>query len=1045
MSAESYEVPEPILNSPFDESAKYWNLQEGLAPVQVTGRRPAGYFYRDPRIPSQSGDGQQHEARGQWMPLALVNLIRERIAAWRSQEYPGVSRTTLELLSYWQREGRQHRLFFAQREAAETIIFLTEARADFLQGITVPRDEPNSDRQAAGYRSFLRYACKMATGSGKTTVMGMLAAWSILNKVNARSDARFSDVVLVVCPNVTIRSRLGELDARHGEASLYRTRDLVPSHLMADLIQGRVLMTNWHVFEPQIVQVGGTSAKVTKMGVPKRIRETITIGAKKTTARGKRYLTLDDLNHQAGAGLIQIVEEQRDNDGTIKKVTIESTKYVESDTALVERVLGRDIGGKQNLLVFNDEAHHAYRIKQGEADDEDDEDEGEDGDAEQFFKEATVWVEGLDRIHKLRGINFCVDLSATPYFLGRVGEDANKTFPWVVSDFGLTDAIESGLVKIPQLAVRDTSGSEIPGYFNIWRWILKQLTSAERGGKKASPKPEAILKWAHTPIAILAGFWDVLRKEWESSKDDPRPPVFIIVCKNTKIAKVIFDWLARNEPPPGIPSLGLDAFRNRKGLDRTIRVDSKVVHETDTGEAKSDEAQWMRITLDMVGKPAWPHDRQGSPIYPEGFEELANRLGRPLHPPGRDIRCIVSVAMLTEGWDCNTVTHIIGLRPFMSQLLCEQVVGRGLRRASYTDFTEDGRLVEEVAKVFGVPFEVIPFKASKGSPPPQPKRHHVHAIPEKAGYEIRFPRVEGYQQAIRNRVTVDWKTVPTVRLDPSKIPNEVELKAALPTNRGRLSLIGPGKITNVDLNPFRSGKRLQELVFELARDVTRGYVRQPTCQAPAHVLFPQIVRIAQKYLEEKVEPVPPAKVLDVFLSPYYGWVIEMLVEHAIRPDVMQGEVPEVPRYETSRGPGTTGEVDFWTSREVREVLKSHLNYVVADTKQWEQSAAYHIDRHAAVEAFAKNAGLGFAIPYLYNGHIHDYVPDFIIRLKGADSTRLLILETKGYDPVEEIKRAAAERWVTAVNEDRTYGRWQYAIAKKVSDIPQILDKSVAGE
>ncbi|TAJ10795.1 MAG: type III restriction endonuclease subunit R [Nitrospirae bacterium] len=1040
MSAQSYEVPEPILNPPYSEPAKYWNLEEGRAPVKMTGRRPAGYFYRDPRIPAESGDGE-HEARGQWMPLTLVNLIRERMGAWRLQGYPGVSRTTLELVNYWQREGRQHRLFFAQREAAETIIFLTEARADFLQGILVPRDEPSADRQAEGYRGFLRYACKMATGSGKTTVMGMLAAWSILNKVNDRSDARFSDVVLVVCPNVTIRSRLGELDPRHGEASLYRTRDLVPSHLMADLVQGRVLMTNWHVFEPQIVQVGGTSAKVTKAGVPTRVRETITIGAKKTTARGKRYLTLDDLTRQAAAGLIQVVKEERDHDGTIKKVVVESTKYVESDTALVERVLGRDIGGKQNLLVFNDEAHHAYRIKQAEPD-EGDEDESDDDDFEEFFKEATVWVEGLDRIDKLRSINFCLDLSATPYFLGRVGQDTNKTFPWVVSDFGLTDAIESGLVKIPQLAVRDTTGSEIPGYFNIWRWILKQLTPAERGGKKASPKPEAILKWAHTPIAILSGFWDVLRKEWESTKDDPRPPVFIVVCKNTKIAKVIFDWLAKNEPPSGIPPLGLDAFTNHNGFDRTIRVDSKVVQETDTGEAKNDESRWMRLTLDTVGKRTWPSDRQERPIYPEGFEELANKLERPLHPPGRDVRCIVSVAMLTEGWDCNTVTHIIGLRPFMSQLLCEQVVGRGLRRASYSDFTEDGRLVEEVAKVFGVPFEVIPFKENKGQATPQPKRHHVHAIPEKAVFEIRFPRVEGYQQAIRNRVMVDWKTVPTLRLDPNKIPNEVELKAALPTNRGRPSLTGPGKIESVDLNPFRSGKRLQELAFDLARDVTRGYVAQPSCQAPAHVLFPQIVRIVQQYLQEKIEPVPPANVLDVFLSPYYGWVIEVLVAHGIRPDVTQGEIPEVPRYETSRGPGTTSEVDFWTSRDVREVVKSHLNYVVADTKQWEQAAAYHIDRHSAVEAFAKNAGLGFAIPYLHNGQMHDYVPDFLIRLK-TEPASYLILETKGYDPLEEVKRAAAERWVAAVNADGTYGRWQYAIAKKVSDIPEIIKTASA--
>ncbi len=178
----------------------------------------------------------------------------------------------------------------------------------------------------------------------------------------------------------------------------------------------------------------------------------------------------------------------------------------------------------------------------------------------------------------------------------------------------------------------------------------------------------------------------------------------------------------------------------------TIRVDTKVIHETDVEGAKRDEVRWMRFTLDTVGKTNWPTDRQGRPLYPEGFEELAKKLERPLHPPGRDVRCIVSVGMLTEGWDCNTVTHIIGLRPFMSQLLCEQVVGRGLRRVSY-ELGENGKFTEEVAKVFGVPFEVIPFKANpQGPAPPRVKKYHVHAIPEKAQYEIQFPRVEGYTQ-----------------------------------------------------------------------------------------------------------------------------------------------------------------------------------------------------------------------------------------------------------------------------------------------------------
>jgi type III restriction enzyme len=1027
----SNEVPEPIINSPFEEPARHWLIVEGEPAEICDGRRPSVYYYRDPKqaiIKHEIGTG------GVPIEMQLVNQIRERIKTWRREAYTGVTRTTLELLQWWTRDGREKRLFFAQLEAAETIIFLIESRLDFRQGIEIPRDEPSDDRKADGYGGFARYACKMATGSGKTTVMGMLAAWSILNKINDRSDGRFSDAVLVVCPNVTIRDRLRELDPAAGEASIYRTRDLVPPHLMPLLSQGRVLVTNWHLFEPQVPQAGGVSAKVMKAGVAVRARESIHIGPKTTTARGKRYMSEDDLARQQMLGNVKVLEEERDASGALKRVIAETIRYVESDTALINRVLGRDIGGKQNILVFNDEAHHAYRIRREEPEEGEVDDFGEEEEAEEFFKEATVWIDGLDRVHKLRGINFCIDLSATPYFLGRVGQDTNRPFPWVVSDFNLIESIEAGLVKIPQLAVRDPSGAEIAQYFNIWQWILGKLTPAERGGKKAAPKPEAILKYAHHPIAILASEWEELRAEWAKSSADPRPPVFIIVCKNTKIAKVIYEWIAEDNQPAGIPPANIEGFRNRDGKINTIRVDSRVVHETDTGEAKSDEARWMRFTLDTVGKIAWPCDRQGRPLYPEGFEELAVKLGRPLHPPGRDVRCIVSVGMLTEGWDCNTVTHIVGLRPFMSQLLCEQVVGRGLRRANYD--VVDGKFTEEVAQILGVPFEIIPLKARRQTAPQPPfKRNHVHALPQKAQFEITFPRVEGYTQAIRNRVTVDWNSVAPLRLEPLRIPPEVELKSSLPTNRGRPSLMGPGKLALADLEEFRRKRRLQELVFDLARTLTREATAHGQCSVPAHVLFPQMAEIVREYLDRKVEVQPPATKKDLFLAPYYGWLEERLRE-AIRPDTSQGESAEVPRYESSRGPGSTAEVDFWTSRDVREVQKSHVNFVVADTKQWEQSAAYYLDRNKNVAAFVKNSGLGFAIPYFHNGQMHDYVPDFIVRLNGSS---FLILETKGYDPLEEVKSDAARRWVNAVNADGKYGTWQYAVTKKVSDIDAIIN------
>jgi type III restriction enzyme len=646
-------------------------------------------------------------------------------------------------------------------------------------------------------------------------------------------------------------------------------------------------------------------------------------------------------------------------------------------------------------------------------------------------------MDGLDRIHRNRRINFCVDLSATPYYLARAGEDTNRVFPWVVSDFGLTEAIESGLVKIPQLAHSDPTGEQQAAYFNIWRWIMGKLTAAERGGRRANAKPEAVLRYAEAPIRLISLAWDELRREWAEEGDDQRPPVLILVCKNTKLAAVIYEWLAEGKAPSGIPPADIAELRN-DGKRVTIRVDSKVVAETDVEGAKGDESRWMRFTLDTVGKLDWTRDEQGRPVYPEGFEQLAKKLDRPLHPPGRDVRCIVSVGMLTEGWDCNTVTHIVGLRPFMSQLLCEQVVGRGLRRRSY-DLTEDGLFEEEVAKILGVPFEVVPFKRRRGTSPPPVTRHHVQALPEKTDYEIRYPRVEGYQQAIRNRVAVDWDKIAPVAVDPMKIPDEVRLKSTL-LNKGRPTLSEPGSMATLKLDEWRAEKRLQEHEFEMAAVLTREYAQMETCEAPAQVLFPQLLAIVKRFVREKVEVDDEAKRIDVFMAPYWGFAIERLKEE-LHPDASEGEAPEVPRYESGdRRGGSTAEVDFWTSKKVRDIEKSHLNYVVQDSR-WEQSAAYHLDQHPHVAAFVKNQGLGFAIPYLHNGQMHNYVPDFIVRL---DNGVHLVLETKGgRDELAEVKEQAAARWVRAVNAEGSFGEWRYEISRAMNEIPGLLDE-IAG-
>lgn len=1054
----TYEVGEPIQNSPFAEPARHWYIQRGRDPKLVERRRDAfvfgpknreeGWDLSDGTLRPYREDAERNDYEDAY-ELALVNAVRARVAAWREAGYPGVSRTTLELLRWWRREGREQRLFFAQLEAAETVIFLCEARQDLLQGLDVPRETLSEAMRDAGDTAFQRYACKMATGAGKTTVMAMLAAWSILNKVTSRADGRFSDAVLVVCPNLTIRDRLRELDPSVGDASVYRTRDLVPVDMMPQLSRGRVLVTNWHVFEPQqMARVGDAGARVVKAGVPVEDVDYIYIGDKVTTARGRTYLTHEEYLKRADAQIFTVLEEQRNENGVVTRAKVFYRRYVESDAAILERVLGRDIGKKQNILVFNDEAHHAYRILQGTDAESDDESlMGTAADDDVVAKEATVWVEGLDRIHRHRGINLCVDLSATPYFLARAGRDTGRPFPWTVSDFGLVDAIESGLVKIPQLAAADASGAERAQYFNVWEFVMKRLSGAERGRGPSGPKPEAVLKHAAQPIAMLAGEWRKTFEEWKSHEDQ-RPPVFILVCKDTKIAKVVHEWIAEDTQPLGIAPFAVVELQNVDGVQNTIRVDTKVVAESDAGitggGAKADESRWMRFTLDTVGKRTWPCDRQGRPVYPPGFEELATKLERPLHPPGRDVRCIVSVGMLTEGWDANTVTHIIGIRPFMSQLLCEQVVGRGLRRASY-DVGEDGKFTEEVAQVFGVPFEIVPFKGTGGPQPPKPKRAHVVALDSRRQYEIRFPRVEGYTQAVRNRVTVrDWNAVPTLKIVEGDYPSFVQTQAYSVDATGTTGARGPGRTSELSMAPYDQGLRVQRGVFQMAGALTQSYLTQAQGTVPAHVLFPQLVPIVERFVKHHVQFGAHMTLKRLFNAPFYGWAIERLVQHIV-PDEATGEAPELPRFELQRPEGSTADVDYWTSKDVRETSKCHVNYLVADTTRWEQQAGYYIERHKLVEAYVKNAGLGFTIPYLHDGQMHDYIPDFIIRLASEDGVaRHLILETKGYDPLDGVKAAAAERWCAAVNADGRYGGWRFAMARRIEDVPYLIDGSLAG-
>ncbi|MHB2037639.1 MAG: DEAD/DEAH box helicase, partial [Nitrososphaerales archaeon] len=589
-------VDQPIINDPYHEPTKYWEFSEGY-PEKKPGRRPAGYY-----LATRSESVKGPVAAEAFRELPVVNRIRSRVKKWRESNYPAVSRTTRILLDYWNYENRleqnRKRLFFCQLEAAETIIWLTEASDAEKQGIEIPSDTPvDGESETKGYAALRRYCCKMATGSGKTIVMAMLIAWCALNKIQNKQDKRFSDTVFVVAPNLTVRERLRVL-LPSDPNNYYEQFDLVPRPLLSLLSQTKIDIVNWQALSEDIDP---------KRGVVKR---------------GK-----------------------------------------ESETAFAKRVL-KNLGDKQNVLVINDEAHHAYRPALRElgskqetlvSDDESEISPSERKEREEEAEEATVWVNALDKINFARKINFCLDMSATPFYIKGSGHGEGEPLPWLVTDFGLVDAIESGIVKIPRIPVDDNSGQPIPKYFRLWKEIMSKLPGPEREAPHRKAKPESVMREAEGALATLASQWEKTFKEFRDKKY-PVPPAMIVVCANTDLAKLMFDEISRGKVMPELEN-------SEKHPNNTLHIDSRQLEEAEKQVEPSKEmssSERLREMVATVGKVG----------------EL-----------GEKIRCVVSVSMLNEGWDAQNVTQILGLRAFGSQLLCEQVVGRGLRRTNYDDLS----------------------------------------------------------------------------------------------------------------------------------------------------------------------------------------------------------------------------------------------------------------------------------------------------------------------------------------------------------------------
>jgi type III restriction enzyme len=700
------------------------------------------------------------------------------------------------------------------------------------------------------------------------------------------------------------------------------------------------------------------------------------------------------------------------------------------------------------IMVLNDEGHHAYRpapISEKEA-------KATTADVKKEREAATIWVQGLDRIAKACGIRFCMDLSATPFYIKGSGYPEGEPFPWIVSDFGLVDAIESGITKIPRLPVSDTTGQPDPKYFRLWRNITKDLAAGQRLSNKR-PKPEIVWERAQDAFVQLAGEYRKAFEAIEEASDTAlkAPPVMIVVCDNTDIAQLFFENISGQADVEEIPEENGDEgeeepatrrkktrtrvafgankttfpelFQNGPGRLWTIRIDSRRLEkvESEDPDATRDEAaKELREIVNTVGKPG---------------------------KAGQDVRCVVSVAMLTEGWDANNVTHILGIRAFGSQLLCEQVVGRGLRRMNYTPDPQTELFPEEYVDVYGIPFSVIPYKGKPSRTPPDRPVNHVYALQERAAYEIRFPNVEGYVYALRKpSITADFATLERLIVEPEKTPTATFVRIVADHLEGGAYGGGIGEYVVHNREEFYARHHPQEIEFEIARRIVAALVGEGE-QAPVrgsartrglarHELFPQVLRIVRRYVDEKVN-FRGQHPCELGLEKYVRRIRELLLD-AIVPNEQEGEAPLLPILNRYKPIGATGDIDFTTKRNVHSTQRSHVNAVVLDST-WEQTAAFHLEMQTDhVFSYVRNDRPFLLIPYEYEGAQHHFEPDYVVCLKNG---RTLVLEIKGEeDDQDRQKYQAARRWVSAVNNWGRLGGWNFDVCHD----PQLLPRLLAG-
>jgi type III restriction enzyme len=999
---------DPILNTPFARPTRHWALDEAGKPTGeiVGGRRRSEYIV--PIATSRRKAGGQEEmvfsdieGAASTRSNDIVNEIRTHVEAWRSAPGTpaGVTHETVRLMLHWRDRARERPLFFCQVEAAETIIWLSEVAskttryARFLEYVEQQCAEANP--------GLIRFALKLATGAGKTTVIAMLIAWHAVNKARRPNSKMFSDAFLIVAPGITIKDRLRVLMPEASE-SIYEQLSIVPRDMLDDVKKARIVIINFHAFQQR-----------TKVEIAKGTREVL---------RG------------------------REEDARF------SEQFHETESEMLKRVMS-PLLGRRGIIVINDEAHHCYEEKPAadvvvkRAQEETTAEAN--AEAESNKKAARVWINGIRTAARIVGVKVIYDLSATPFFLRGSGYREGELFGWVVSDFSLMDAIEAGIVKVPRVPTHDdVIARDEPIFRHVYKHVREELPRKGRRNQKEIRSGELP---PTLQAALLALYRDYAKtfETWDARGADT-PPVFIVVANNTATSKLIYDWISgwcetpdeEDESKQRWKTGNLELFRNvedGRPLDRprTILIDSE---QLDSGEAISDDFKEIAgPEIEAFKRELRQRDRSRDVEKIDDAEllrEVMNTVGRKGRL-GEQVRCVVSVSMLTEGWDANTVTHVLGCRAFGTQLLCEQVVGRALRRVSY-EADENGRFRPEYADVLGVPFTFMPANSARDFSPPKP-RTRVFADERRPAPDIRFPRVEGYRVVFpKGRLNATFAQDSRLRIGAEvPIPKETEVDP----------LVGLSNIIDLsDLDAIRD----QTIAYMLAKRALEKWARMvENHEGEPTFLFPQFLTIARHWIKECLDLRDGRTIGYLSLTGYREEAVERVVR-ACAKSLTTADREEIRPVMNAHNPeGSSGHVDFYTTKQTllgTNPTKCQVNFVVYDS-DWEAAFAERLERIDRVRGYVKNHGLGFEVPYVLMGNERVYRPDFIVHWDDGRSDPLqLIVEIKGFrGPDAEAKKdTLVSLWVPAVNNDGRFGRWGPPVEiTEPFDMDKALEKMVA--